>query len=77
MTIDTGANVSILRTDIDQECGEKLLFKPPSITLKTVTGDKIKVNGKIAFNISFGNINYRHTAYVSDNSEEMILGLVS
>jgi predicted aspartyl protease len=75
MIIDTGANVSILRTDIAQECGAKLLFTPPSIALKTVTGENIKVNGKVAVNISFGNINYRHTAYVADIPDKMILGL--
>jgi hypothetical protein len=75
MIVDTGANVSILRSDIAETCGEKLLFTPPSLSLQTVTGDEVKIRGKINVNIRFGNIDYRHTAYVADIFDEMILGL--
>ncbi len=42
MRINTGDNLTIIKTDIAQECGKKLLFKTQNITLETVTGDKIK-----------------------------------
>ncbi|GFU33818.1 retrovirus-related Pol polyprotein from transposon 412 [Nephila pilipes] len=38
MIIDTGANVTIIRTNLAHKLGENLIWTPPCITLQTVTG---------------------------------------
>ena len=75
MIIDTGANVTIIRSDLAHQLGEKLMWTPSSVTLQTVTGDKINVHGKIHINIAFGDATYHHVAYVADISDPFILGL--
>ncbi|KMQ82253.1 hypothetical protein RF55_23636, partial [Lasius niger] len=38
MTIDTGANVTIIRKDLAQKLGGSLLWTPTSVNLQTVSG---------------------------------------
>ena len=45
MVIDTGAYVTIIRSDLAHKLGGKLIWTPPCVTLQTVTGDKIDVHG--------------------------------
>lgn len=73
--IDTGANVTIIRKDLAQQLDEKLIWTPPSVTLQTVSGDKINIHGKLNINITFGSVTYHHTAYVADITDTCILGL--
>lgn len=75
MIIDTGANVTIIRKDLAQQLDEKLIWTPPSVTLQTVSGDKINIHGKLNINITFGSVTYHHTAYVADITDTCILGL--
>ena len=75
MVIDTGANVTIIRSDLPHKLGEKLIWTPPCVTLKTVTGDKNNIHGKVHLNIAFGDAIYHHVAYVADISGQFILGL--
>ena len=69
MIIDTGANVTIIRSDLAQKLGGKLIWTPPCVTLQTVTGDMINVHGKIPLNMAFGDDTYYYVAYVADNSD--------
>ena len=71
----TGANITIIRSDLAHRLGEKLIWTPPCITLQTVTGDKINVHGKVHLNIAFGDAIYHHVAFVADISDQFILGL--
>ncbi|KAF8771471.1 hypothetical protein HNY73_018890 [Argiope bruennichi] len=75
MVVDTGANVTIIREDLARKLKSKIIWTPPCITLQTVTGDKIHVNGKVNLAIRFGNINYHHTAFVAEITDPCILGL--
>ncbi|GFS37746.1 gag-Pol polyprotein [Nephila pilipes] len=73
--IDTGANVTIIRTDLAHNLGEKLIWTPPCITLQTVTGDRINFHGKVYRNIAFGDAWYHHAAWVADINNQFIIGL--
>ncbi|KAF8793548.1 hypothetical protein HNY73_005013 [Argiope bruennichi] len=75
MVVNTGANVTIIREDLARKLKSKIIWTPPCITLQTVTGDKIHVNGKVHLAIRFGNINYHHTAFVAEITDPCILGL--
>ncbi|GFT67263.1 retrovirus-related Pol polyprotein from transposon 412 [Nephila pilipes] len=76
MIIDTGVNVTIIRTDLAYKLGEKLIWTPPCIILQSVIGDRINVHGKVFLNIAFGDAMYRYMAYVADIIDTFILGLV-
>ena len=75
MIVDTGANVTIIRTDVARRLNVQLLYTAPSVSLQTVSGDKIGVHGKIKIPISFGFTIYPHTVYVADITDPCILGL--
>ena len=68
-------NVTIIRSDLAHKDGEKFIWTPPCVTLQTVTSDKINVNGKIYFSITFGDTIYHQVAYVADISDPFILRL--
>lgn len=53
MIMDTGLNVTIIRTGITGNLGETLLWTLSCATLQTVTYDKIQFHGKIRFKITF------------------------
>ncbi|GFX74680.1 retrovirus-related Pol polyprotein from transposon 412 [Trichonephila clavipes] len=75
MVVDTGANVSIIRKDLAQNSQVGIIWTPPCISLQTVTVDKIHVHGKANITIRIGNIDYYHTACISDITDPCILGL--
>ncbi|GBM66543.1 Retrovirus-related Pol polyprotein from transposon 297 [Araneus ventricosus] len=47
MLVDTGANVTLLRTDLAQKLKEQLIYTGPNISLKTATGEKTEIRGKL------------------------------
>ncbi|KFM71098.1 hypothetical protein X975_15361, partial [Stegodyphus mimosarum] len=75
MTIDTGANVTIIQKDLAQQLESKLIWTPPCVTHQTVSGEKINIEGKLNVNITFGSAAYHHTAYVAEITDPCILGL--
>ncbi|GFX54953.1 retrovirus-related Pol polyprotein from transposon 412 [Trichonephila clavipes] len=75
MVVDTGANVSIMRKDLAQNSQVNIIWTPPSVSLQTVTNDKIQVHRKADITLRFGNIDYHHTAYIADITDPCILGL--
>ncbi|GFU35200.1 retrovirus-related Pol polyprotein from transposon 412 [Trichonephila clavipes] len=75
MVADTGANVSIIGKDLAQNLKLSIIWTPPCVSLKTVTGDKIQVHGLANVTLRFGNIDYHHTAYIADITDPCILGL--
>ncbi|GBL75298.1 hypothetical protein AVEN_194519-1 [Araneus ventricosus] len=42
MLVDTGANVTLLRTDLTEKLKEQLIYTALNISLKTATGEKQK-----------------------------------
>ncbi|GFU65992.1 retrovirus-related Pol polyprotein from transposon 412 [Trichonephila clavipes] len=65
MVVDTGANVSIIRKGLAQNSKLSIIWTPPCVSLQTVTGDQIQVNGKANVSLSrenkkirFGLIDY-------------------
>ncbi|GFT03115.1 retrovirus-related Pol polyprotein from transposon 297 [Nephila pilipes] len=69
MIIDTGTNVTIIRTDLAHKLGEKLIWTPPCITLQTVTGDRINIHGKDYLIIAFGDTMYHHMTELLQSAE--------
>ncbi|GBO24402.1 hypothetical protein AVEN_228415-1 [Araneus ventricosus] len=47
MLVDTGANATLVRTDLARKLKEKFIYTAPNISLKTSTGKKAKIHGKL------------------------------
>lgn len=75
MLIDTGANVTLLRTDVARKLKENLLYTAPNVSLVTATGDQATVHGKIDTKVKCGSKTFQHRVYVADITDTCILGL--
>ncbi|GBM61112.1 hypothetical protein AVEN_209835-1 [Araneus ventricosus] len=75
MLVDTCANVTLLRTDLAQKLKEKLIYTDPNISLKTATGEKTEIRGKIDASIEGGSRKFHLIIYVADITDSCILGL--
>ncbi|GBO40219.1 hypothetical protein AVEN_154250-1 [Araneus ventricosus] len=75
MLVDTGANITLLRTDLAQELKEQLIYTTPNISLKTATGEKTEIRGKLDESIECGSRKFHHRIYVADITDTCILGL--
>ncbi|GBM14276.1 Retrovirus-related Pol polyprotein from transposon 297 [Araneus ventricosus] len=75
MLVDTGANVTLLRTDLAQKLKKQLIYTGPNISLKTATGEKTEIRGKLDASIVCGSRKFHHRIYVADVTDPCILGL--
>ncbi|GBM25302.1 Retrovirus-related Pol polyprotein from transposon 412, partial [Araneus ventricosus] len=75
MLVDTGANVTLLRTDLAQKLKEQLIYTAPNISLKTATGEKTEIRGKLDASIECGSRKFHLRIYVADITDPCILGL--
>ncbi|GBN71901.1 hypothetical protein AVEN_123028-1 [Araneus ventricosus] len=75
MLVDTGANVTLLRTDLAQKLKENFIYTAPNISLKTATGEKAEIHGKLDAAIECGSRKFQHRIYVADISDPCTLGL--
>ncbi|GBN20266.1 hypothetical protein AVEN_106505-1, partial [Araneus ventricosus] len=75
MLVDTGANVTLLRTDLAQKVKEQLIYTAPNISLKTATGERTEIRGKLDASIECGSRKFHHRIYVDDITDPSILGL--
>ncbi|GBM88129.1 hypothetical protein AVEN_58462-1 [Araneus ventricosus] len=75
MLVDTGANVTLLRTDLAQKLKEQLIYTASHISLKTATGEKTEIRGKLDAFIECGSRKFHHRIYVADITDPSILGL--
>ncbi|GBL63530.1 Transposon Ty3-I Gag-Pol polyprotein [Araneus ventricosus] len=75
MLVDTGANVTLLRTDLAQKLKEQLIYTAPNISLKTATGEKTEIRGKLDASLECGSRKFHHRIYVADITDPCILGL--
>ncbi|GBL79619.1 hypothetical protein AVEN_218347-1 [Araneus ventricosus] len=75
MLVDTGANVTLLRTDLAQKLKEKLIYTATNISLKTATGEITEIRGKMGASIECGSRKFHHIIYVADITDSCILGL--
>ncbi|GBM17047.1 Retrovirus-related Pol polyprotein from transposon 297 [Araneus ventricosus] len=72
---DTGANVTLVRTDLAQKLKENFIYTAPKISLKTATGKKAEISGKLDAAIECGCRKFQHKIYVADITDPCILGL--
>ncbi|GBM44346.1 AP-3 complex subunit delta-1 [Araneus ventricosus] len=75
MLVDTGANVSLVRTDLAQKLKENFIYTAPNISFKTATGEKAEIHGKLDAAIECGSRKFQHRIYVADITDLCILGL--
>ncbi|GBN23365.1 hypothetical protein AVEN_43980-1, partial [Araneus ventricosus] len=75
MLVDTGASITLLRTDLAQKLKEQLIYTAPNISLKTATGEKTEIRGKLDASIECGLRKFHHRIYVADITDPCILGL--
>ncbi|GBM22110.1 hypothetical protein AVEN_266472-1 [Araneus ventricosus] len=73
--VDTGTNTTLLRADLAHKVKERLIYTPPNLTLKTATGEKAKIQGKLDASIECGFRKFQHRVYVADITDSCILGL--
>ncbi|GFU32294.1 gag-Pol polyprotein [Nephila pilipes] len=72
MIIDTGANVTIIITDLAHKLGKKTHL---DATLQTVIDNRINIHGKVYLNIAFGDAMYHYMTYVADINDQFYLEL--
>ncbi|GBM01195.1 hypothetical protein AVEN_269285-1 [Araneus ventricosus] len=75
MLVDTGANVTLVRTDLAQKLKGNFIYTAPNIFLKTATGEKAEIRGKLDAAIECGCRKFQHKIYVADITDPCILGL--
>ncbi|GBM34201.1 hypothetical protein AVEN_262366-1, partial [Araneus ventricosus] len=75
MLVDTGANVTLVRTDLTQKLKENFIYTAPNISLKTATGEKAEIHGKLEAAIECGSRKFQHKIYLADITDPCILGL--
>ncbi|GBM89606.1 Retrovirus-related Pol polyprotein from transposon 297, partial [Araneus ventricosus] len=73
--VDTGANVTLVRTDLAQKLKGNFIYTAPNISLKTATGEKAEIHGKLDAAIECGSRKFQHKIYVADITDPCILGL--
>ncbi|GBM32431.1 Retrovirus-related Pol polyprotein from transposon 297 [Araneus ventricosus] len=75
MLVDTGANVTLLRTDLAQNLKEQLIYTAPNISSKTATGEKTEILGKLDASIECRSRKFHHRIYVADITDPCVLDL--
>ncbi|GBN83301.1 Retrovirus-related Pol polyprotein from transposon 297, partial [Araneus ventricosus] len=75
MLVDTGANVTLVRTDLPQKLKGNFIYTAPNISLKTATGEKVEIHEKLGAAIECGSRKFQHKIYVADITDPCILGL--
>ncbi|GBM29207.1 hypothetical protein AVEN_27816-1 [Araneus ventricosus] len=82
MLVDTGANVTLVRTDLAQKLKENFIYTAPNISLKTAAGEKAEIHGKLDAAIECGSRKFQQSTYesipkiyVADITDPCILGL--
>ncbi|GBN63414.1 Retrovirus-related Pol polyprotein from transposon 297 [Araneus ventricosus] len=65
MLVDTGANVTLVRTDLAQKLKGNFIYTAPNISLKTATGEKAEIHGKLDAAIECGSRKFQHRIYPS------------
>ncbi|GBM09074.1 hypothetical protein AVEN_248055-1 [Araneus ventricosus] len=73
--VDTGTNITLLRADLAHKVKERLIYTAPNLTLKTATGEKAKIQGKLDASIECGSRKFQHRVYIADITDSCILGL--
>ncbi|GBM92540.1 Retrovirus-related Pol polyprotein from transposon 297, partial [Araneus ventricosus] len=75
MLVDTDANITLVRTDLAQKLKGNFIDTATNISLKTATGEKAEIHGKLDAAIECGSRKFQHKIYVADITDPCILGL--
>ncbi|GBN10046.1 Transposon Ty3-I Gag-Pol polyprotein [Araneus ventricosus] len=63
MLVDTGANVTLVRTDLAQKLKGNFIYTANNISLKTATSEKAEIHGKLGAAIECGSRKFQHKIY--------------
>ncbi|GBO11903.1 hypothetical protein AVEN_227216-1, partial [Araneus ventricosus] len=77
MLVDTGGNVTLVKTDLALKLKKNFIYTALNISLKTATGEKAEIHGKLDAVIECGCRKFQHRTYVADITDPCILGLDS
>ncbi|GFS46325.1 retrovirus-related Pol polyprotein from transposon 297, partial [Nephila pilipes] len=58
-----------------QKLNQQFIYTAPNIFLKTATGEKVSIHGKLETSIECVSIRFQHKVYVADITDPCILGL--
>lgn len=75
MLVDTGANVTLLRTHLAKNLTEIFIKLASSILLKIVIGNRVNTHGELHAVINFGSRIFEHKIYITDITEQCIIRL--
>ncbi|GBM60208.1 hypothetical protein AVEN_273517-1 [Araneus ventricosus] len=75
MLVDNGANITLVRTDLNQKLKEEFIYMAPNISVKTATCEKADIQGKLEAAIECESRKFQHRIYVADITDLSILGL--
>ncbi len=73
--VDTGSNISIVRTDVLRQGGSRVNLQPVSSHLRTVTGATTPIQGKGHLRLRVGTFEGTVDMWVADITDDCILGL--
>ncbi|GBO34921.1 hypothetical protein AVEN_272849-1 [Araneus ventricosus] len=73
MLVDTGCNVTLVRTDLAQKLNDKFIYTAPNNSAST--GKIAEIHGKLDAAIECGSRKFQHRIYVADITDFCILGL--
>ena len=74
MTVDTGSNITIVRSDVANRVEETLMIVPVNTCLRTVSGETIPVQGRGEITIKIGDHKTVHDIWISEITDPSILG---
>ncbi|GBO34051.1 hypothetical protein AVEN_211867-1 [Araneus ventricosus] len=74
MLVDTGANVTPLRTNLTKKLKKQFISTAPKISLKTATGEKAEKHVKLDISLECGSIKFQHRIDIADITSPCILG---
>ncbi|GBN14952.1 hypothetical protein AVEN_171820-1 [Araneus ventricosus] len=75
MLVDTGANVTLARTDLAQKLKGNFIYTAPNISLKISAGEKAEIHGKLDAAIECRSRKFENRIYAADITDTCTLGL--
>ncbi|GBM05400.1 hypothetical protein AVEN_94709-1 [Araneus ventricosus] len=75
MLVVNGANVTLARIDLNQKMKEEFIYMASNISVKTATGEKEDMHGKLETAAECESRKFQHKIYVTDFTDLSILGL--
>ena len=73
LTVDTGSNITLVRSDVLQRPGPEVTVQAVASRLQTVTGETAPILGTCRVQLAVGSYEATHDLWVADIADECIL----